>query len=345
MTASFAYLHPYSTDEGTPLVSVIMPAYNTESYIARAIESALEQTVANIEVIVVDDASTDGTVEVVRQFNDSRVRLIACSENQGAAVARNLALQEARGQWIAVLDSDDWYAPERLGAMLEVAQRNAADMIADNIWFIEDGSEVPWSTLVEESGRDISSMQVVTPLMYLENDVHGQKGLHLGLSKPLINRGFLIEHQIFYKPEVRLGQDFFIYLECLIRGAKFVFWPTAYYYYRSRSGSLFTKSQVARLTQACKAMEKWLNEDVVKDSPVLSQALSHNLSAYKNSLAYYSVVEPLKQRPLDFGKVTLAVLQNPYFIVRAAQKLPQFVGPRLRRLLTQKSEDTRRRTA
>jgi len=96
-----------------PKVSVIIPAYNTEKYISQAIESALTQTEQSVEVIVVNDASTDATLEVVKSFSDERLTLINNEYNRGAGYARNRAIQESRGEWVAVLDSDDWYAPER----------------------------------------------------------------------------------------------------------------------------------------------------------------------------------------------------------------------------------------
>ena len=94
-----------------PVVSVIMPAFNAERFIGRAIESALNQSLTDLEVVVVDDASTDGTVDVVRAFDNPRIRLYESANNGGPSVARNLALAEARGEHIAVLDADDWFRP------------------------------------------------------------------------------------------------------------------------------------------------------------------------------------------------------------------------------------------
>jgi succinoglycan biosynthesis protein ExoO len=346
MTSSLSYNHPYIADETVPLVSVIMPAYNTAQYIEQAIESALHQTIANIEVIVVDDASVDNTTAIVKGFTDSRVRLLELAENKGAPTARNRAFQEAKGQWIAVLDSDDWYAPNRLEEMLRAAQQCEADMVADDIWFIEDGSRAPWTTLVKESGQEVLAPQVVTDLFYLKDDIHGRQGLHLGLSKPLINRSFLIKHAIFYNPELTMGEeDFFFCLECLIRGAKFVFQPTPYYYYRARPGSLFTRSQLERLTQTCQAIQAWIDKDEIKANPSLQRALAYSLNAHQQSLAYYSVVEPLKQKPIDPVAIISALLQNPYFFVRITQRLPQIIGLRLKRIFDPGEATTGRRTA
>ncbi len=97
----------------SPLVTVAMPAYNAELWIARAIESVLGQTLSDWELIVVNDGSTDGTAAVVRTFRDSRVRMV-CQDNGGAALARNTAMRHARGRYVALLDADDWYEPRHL---------------------------------------------------------------------------------------------------------------------------------------------------------------------------------------------------------------------------------------
>ncbi len=97
------------------LVSVIMPSYNTEKFISDAVKSVLAQTYKNWELIIVDDCSTDGTDKVLEPFlTDSRIVYIKNKENKGAAYSRNLALERAKGKWIAFLDSDDLWKPEKL---------------------------------------------------------------------------------------------------------------------------------------------------------------------------------------------------------------------------------------
>lgn len=96
------------------LVSVIMPSWNTGAYIAQSIQSVLDQTYPNWELVLVDDCSTDNTDEVVGSFHDPRIRYLKNEVNSGAALTRNRALREARGEWIAFLDSDDLWMPEKL---------------------------------------------------------------------------------------------------------------------------------------------------------------------------------------------------------------------------------------
>ena len=97
------------------LVSIIMPSYNTAQYIEKTIKSVLDQKYTNWELIIVDDCSTDNTDEVVKKYlNDKRIKYLKNEQNSGAAISRNRALRAARGQWIAFLDSDDLWMPEKL---------------------------------------------------------------------------------------------------------------------------------------------------------------------------------------------------------------------------------------
>ncbi len=97
------------------LVSIITPSYNTAEYIAESIKSVQSQTYKNWEMIIVDDCSTDNTDEVVQAYlSDPRIKYLKNEKNSGAAVSRNYAIREAKGKWIAFLDSDDLWLPEKL---------------------------------------------------------------------------------------------------------------------------------------------------------------------------------------------------------------------------------------
>lgn len=106
------------------LVSIIMPSYNTAPYIEETIQSVLNQTYTNWELIIVDDCSTDNTDEVLETIKDDRIRCFKNEKNSGAAVSRNKALREAKGQWIAYLDSDDLWMPEKLEKQIEFMKEN-----------------------------------------------------------------------------------------------------------------------------------------------------------------------------------------------------------------------------
>lgn len=107
------------------LVSIIMPSYNTGRFISETIESVLAQSYSNWELIIVDDCSKDNTDDVVTQYLvDARIRYIKNETNSGAAVSRNRALREAKGKWIAFLDSDDLWEPDKLEKQIAFMENN-----------------------------------------------------------------------------------------------------------------------------------------------------------------------------------------------------------------------------
>ena len=106
------------------LVSIIMPSYNTGRFIEETVRSVLSQTYTDWELIIVDDCSTDDTDAVAATFTDPRIRYLKNEKNSGAAVSRNRALREAKGKWIAFLDSDDLWLPEKLEKQIAFMKEN-----------------------------------------------------------------------------------------------------------------------------------------------------------------------------------------------------------------------------
>ena len=106
------------------LVSIIMPSYNTADFISMTIESVLKQTYKNWELLIVDDCSTDNTDEVVAKYDDKRIIYLKNKKNSGAAVSRNKALKNAKGKWIAFLDSDDLWYSIKLEEQIKFMEKN-----------------------------------------------------------------------------------------------------------------------------------------------------------------------------------------------------------------------------
>lgn len=117
--------------------SIIIAAWNSSSFILNAVKSALEQKSIGVEVIVVDDLSTDNTCEVVENIDDERVILVRSQCNQGPGGARNLGISKARGKWIAILDSDDIMHSERLRTMIDESPDDAV-VLVDNFHIIKN---------------------------------------------------------------------------------------------------------------------------------------------------------------------------------------------------------------
>ncbi|MEM6751747.1 MAG: glycosyltransferase family 2 protein [Cyanobacteria bacterium P01_C01_bin.38] len=310
-----------------PEVSVIILAYNTGKYVARAIDSALKQTQKNIEVIIVDDDSTDNTLEIVKSFCDNRLKVLINQQNRGQNFCTNLAIKEAQGNWITRLDSDDWYAVDRLEKLLNIAYSQNVDMIADDIYFIQDGKTIPWSTLLVQSKFKIKDNLRIYSTTFVEKDVPGMWGLPLGLTKPLIKRDFIIKHDIQNNENILIGGDFWLYLTCLAHGANFLLVPKPYYFYRSRHGSSVTQSRIKRIEAYSQATEYYLNQDYIKNNQQLLAALQKRLSLIDKTKPYFQVVDSFKQA--DYLKALEKMIHNPYFFCHLTTQLPRIIRRRL----------------
>lgn len=154
------------------LVSVIMPAYNVECYIEQSIRSVMSQTHRNLELIVIDDCSTDNTLEIVKAMSDAdeRITVIENDENLGVAMTRNRGFAAARGEWVALLDSDDVWHEDKLEKQLRVAMRTGCDIVYCSYAMIDEGGRifseyiVPESTTYDEMLRE-STISCSTALL------------------------------------------------------------------------------------------------------------------------------------------------------------------------------------
>jgi glycosyltransferase involved in cell wall biosynthesis len=219
--------------------TIVIPCYNAAAYLDTAIRSALAQTVREVEVIAVDDCSTDATPAMLAEWaaRDPRVVLVRTARNGGPAAACNAAYDRARGRWVTVLDSDDLFTPQRIERLVAIGEERGADMVADNL--IEQDFE---------SGRDLGlhfpdgDMRVdgfVTLEEMLRRDMPDLPGKsRLGFVQPLIRRDFLQRHRLYFPTAVRAGEDFVHYFECVAHGARFTLTPEAHYVYRIRAGSI-----------------------------------------------------------------------------------------------------------
>ena len=123
------------------MISVIMPAYNAECYLREAVQSVTGQTFADWELLIVNDGSTDGTAllaEELRREDRERIRLLNTEKNAGVAAARMLGVKEAGGEWIAFLDSDDAWEPEKLQKQADLAARTGAGLIYTGSAFMDE---------------------------------------------------------------------------------------------------------------------------------------------------------------------------------------------------------------
>lgn len=122
-----------------PLITVVMPNYNGNRFVEQAIDSVLSQTYQNFELLVVDDCSTDDSLQLIRRKaqGDSRISIIALEKNSGVANARNVGIKEAKGEYIALLDNDDLWTSDKLERQLAIA-KNGADIVYCSYDFVDE---------------------------------------------------------------------------------------------------------------------------------------------------------------------------------------------------------------
>lgn len=215
-----------------PQISVVIPAYNCEATIRKAVSSAVGQSLRAIELIVVDDGSRDRTPQIVTELAraDDRIIPILLPENVGVAAARNIALARASGTWVAVLDADDWFRPDRLRTMLAAAERLNADLVCDNLRLFDH--VLKYVVGVTQFGARNRATPITIRRMF-ELD-HALRRHNLGFTKPMVRTAFLERNGISYNPQFRVGEDFLFLAEAVLHGARAFVVPSADYVYVHR---------------------------------------------------------------------------------------------------------------
>lgn len=295
-----------------PHVSVILAAFNSESFVGQAVASVLQQTVSDLELLVIDDGSTDRTVDLVRAFDDPRIRLFAQPVNRGPSHARNVGLTEARGEWITIIDSDDWYAPDRLEQLLDVA-KNGADLIGDNFFRIRDGASKPWTTQFEIAGFDMGTARSMGIVEYVLESCPGRAGLRPGIMKPLMRADFMGRHRLRFDENIWIGEDFLLYYSCLLVGARFILVPQALYYRRERTGSLVRRDSPFRFDQLERVNTRLLAATAVRQQPELHGALLQRARAIAETESVGRVAEYV--RSMRFSRALGVLLHRPRVLV------------------------------
>ena len=225
-------------------VSVVIPSYNSSAYITSAIESALNQTYESVEVIVADDASTDDTCALVQKIDDPRIKLIRRAENGGAATARNSAIDAATGRYIAFLDSDDYWLPNKLSVQISKMQ--------------EKGKSFSHTSYIVKSEKGEMLIDVPEDVNYKRL----LRGNIIGTSTVVYDAAILGK---IYMPSLRMTEDFATWLNILRQcdSALGIRKPMAYYTRRSDSLSsrfvvaMYFNYQVYRDTQGLPMMKSF----------------------------------------------------------------------------------------
>ncbi|MEO8684401.1 MAG: glycosyltransferase [Devosia sp.] len=290
---------PIAVPIAAPLISVVMANYQAGDKLVAAIESVLRQSIGDIELIVCDDASGDHSAAVVQRFarTDPRVRLIQAPSNGGPARCRNMGFDAARGQWIAVVDSDDIIHPERFERLLAAARHAGADIVADDLLhFYEDGAP---ATLLLGDGQD--SLFAVSPEQWIGAGLDGSPPL--GYLKPMIRADVL--GALRYDESLRIGEDYDLVLRQLLAGAAMVVVPEPYYLYRRHSGSISHRLVAADLAAMIDSQDAMVGQ-LGSVSPKIAAAFAARRGQLRHGLGFARLIEAIKGWQVGQAAVLLA---------------------------------------
>jgi len=252
-----------------PIVSVIIPTYNRAHVVDRAIRSVLHQTFQDFEVIVVDDGSTDSTLEAIKCFQDPRLRYIRHNGNRGGSAARNTGIEDAAGEYVAFLDSDDEWLPEKLEKQVQLLQGSDSSVGAVYTGFI----------IIDEHGE-----RTTTSIPKCRGAILGElfSANRVGTaSSVMVKRECILQVGVF-DPAMPSCQDWDMWIR-LAKHYKFDFIPEALVYYHFGHNGQITKNWSAVAAGHLRIAEKYLAD--VRSLPRYKRAeaffaLGSNLVAF-----------------------------------------------------------------
>ena len=234
----------------TPFLSIIVPVYNVEPYLACCLDSILAQTFADFEVLLIDDGSTDasGTICDAYAKKDNRIRCFH-KENGGHTSARQAGFLQASGEYVTFVDSDDWIDPSMYQTMCDAAKEHDTDVICCNYTAVTPKKEIQRLDFCSPGFYDRRRLEEqIYPNMLFSGSF-----FHYGVSPSLYTKLFrrnLFEKHLFQVPlSLKLGEDGLAVYGCLLEASSVYFLPETFYYYRSSSSSLTHTMDHGRLAE------------------------------------------------------------------------------------------------
>lgn len=307
-----------------PRVSVIIAAYNCASYLSAAIESALGQSETDLEIVVVDDASTDGTPQLAARYAMSdKVRVFRNEANRGAGFSRNRGIREARGEWIMQLDGDDWLAPDRVATLLAYSRSIPADIVADDQFIVDDATLAAVSTRFIDNGISWNAVRRINPIDIVRYD--------LGSLKPLMRRSFIVEHALVYPESVRYGEDFVFLLRAMLSGAACIIVPKPMYHLRRGNTGSLTTQRIQLLRQIEESTIRLIADKEIATVPEISPVLHARLMHIRRLSIMTRFVQMMKDGQIV--AVVISLFANPTVLAAVINRLSQMLGRKTRRLL------------
>ena len=329
--------------QGGPQVTVAIPVYNSSATLERCIRSAMRQTLRGIEILVADDASTDGSGELAERLaaEDPRVKVLRLPENGGKPRAMNMLVEAARGTWVAVLDADDAFHDERLERLLHAAgsapDGAQVDMVADNIWYVDGGADA----VVRTAFPSGAPPRVVTRRDLAANsDSYAE--FDFGILKPIMRRAFLLRHSLAYTERTRLSEDFYYLMHFFAAGGAGLLVSEPLYYWTMPFGTIsrqWTQTGAGAwrydYRQALQANEHFIAEMAGKGQTDMVRMLRARSRQYRAMIPYLDAQRYASERAWLRSVATIAGHPRTWRLLanrvlgRVRRRLAASAGPAL----------------
>ena len=282
-----------------PDVSVIIAAWKAETFLEQAVASALASSGVSVEVVIVDDASPDGTTPVAQRLaaQDGRVIASRLEANGGPSAARNRAIGLASGRYIAVLDADDTMSPERLARLVRHAEATGADIVADNMFEVDEAGARLTSTgfLTSQAFAQDRAVDLATWIKFNEPM---KRGDCIGYLKPLIRRDALPLSGAVYDTALRNSEDYYLVAGLLAQGRKMAYLAQPGYFYTRSAGSTSHRLKPEHTQAWLDAERRFADASGSKLSGADRRALAHRRRTLRNVHQLVATTEAVKSRKL-----------------------------------------------
>lgn len=287
-------------------VSVAIPTFNSKAHLELAVRSAIDQTLDDIEIIIVDDGSTDGTVALSQSLAavDPRIRFERLPCNGGPSVARNRALEMAQGRWFAVLDSDDVYGRDRLRRLVEIGETTGTDIVADNL-IVFDSDDPSQAAFFLEPTRCSGWLTLES---YLKRTIMYSREPNLGYLKPVMRLDSLRKAGLRYNPALRIAEDDDLIVRSLSGGMRYWLDSSATYAYRRHTASTSHRLSAIRAAEIAEAGWQVLSEQQSLPKGAL-KALRTRVESFERAAGFARLIEALKER--RFSNSVYEAIRNP----------------------------------
>ncbi|MEN8078825.1 glycosyltransferase [Clostridioides difficile] len=274
------------------LVSIIVPAYNVDKYIQKCIISILHQTYTNIEIIVVDDGSTDKTGEIIDNIskNDKRINILH-KKNEGVSVARNSGIEISKGEYLVFVDGDDYIAPDYVEYMVNLIENTGSDFCLSKYCFTKNGEKQIEVENIEKLQPEDATALLLSPEVIV------------GCWNKIFKRSLIVDNNIYFSTTLFYGEGLtFITTISQLSNSVGVGNRKVYYYRRNNEDSATTKFNIEKIYNGEKALENIRKQLIINSTKINTMLDLHMLLFYLGAIVKIRMNHLEKENNYDYKR-------------------------------------------